>query len=76
MVAAVAIVIGYSKTENDKVCVIEYMDGEVERIKCVNAHEDRRLFGATTTIEIIIKGKDDMVKSLSTIKRWRLEKCQ
>ena len=59
--------------KNDKVCVIEYMDGEVERIECVTAHEDRRFFGSTTTLEIIIKGEDDMVKSLSTIKRWKLQ---
>ena len=73
LIAIVTIAITMFCLENDKVCVIEYMDGEVESIECVTAHEDRRLFGSTTTLEIIIKGEDDIVKSLSTIKRWRLQ---
>ena len=59
--------------ENDKICVIEYMDGEVERIECANAYVGYKFFGSTTTLEISITGKDDIVKSLSTIKRWRLD---
>lgn len=73
LIAIATIAITMFCLKNDKVCVIEYMDGEVESIECVTAREDRRLFGSTTTLEIIIKGKDDMVKSLSTIKRWRLQ---
>ena len=73
LIAIGSIAIAMSSLENDKVCVIEYMDGEVESIECITAHEDRNFFGSTTTLEIIIKGKDDIVKSLSTIKRWRLQ---
>lgn len=73
LIAIVTIAITMFCLKNDKVCVIEYMDGEVESIECVTAHEDRKLFGSTTTLEIIIKGEDDIVKSLSTIKRWRLQ---
>lgn len=76
LIAMTAVAIYLSGLENDMVCVIEYMDGDVERIECITADIDRPLFGSTTALKIMIKDKDDITKSLSTIKRWRLDRLE
>ena len=59
--------------ENKYVCEIEYMDGTKERIECFSAHIPKPLFGSPTVLEIKIYGRgSSQMKSLATIKRWRL----
>ena len=60
--------------DDNAVCVIEYMDGEIEEVACFDAWVDRPLFGAPSTLEIIVAEGPDQQKSLATIKRWKLVK--
>ena len=58
-------------TTNDQVCIVEYMDGEVERIPCYYAGVNSPIFGGPTVLVIKSTHKTNK-KSLSTIKRWNL----
>ena len=76
MLICIAILgIGYfcASLENDKVCIIEYMDGTIEAIDCWYAKPNSPFFGSPNVLEVSVSGGCDQTKALSTIKRWRVE---
>ena len=60
--------------ENESVCEIEYMDGTKESIECFDATVKEPFFGSPTVLKIYVSGGDWQIKSLATIKRWKLRK--
>lgn len=71
---AILLVALYGGCDNNAVCVIEYMDGEIEEVACYHAKVDRPLFGSPSTLEILTRDDFYQYKSLATIKRWKLVK--
>ena len=64
------------RNPNDKICIIEYVDGETERIRCWNAYISRPIFGGPTMLHIHQVFSGTQEKSLSTIKRWKIIKIK
>jgi len=70
IVAVLASCVGLDIGEDDKICCIEYMDGDTDEIECYDVGEDNPMFASAANLKIWRIHGPNICKSLATIKRW------
>ena len=70
IVVALASFVGLDIGEDDKICCIEYMDGDTDEIECYYVCEDKPMFSSSSNLEVHRFHGPNICKSLATIKRW------